>query len=348
MELQPLKYHHHRTNRLCACPAQTLGLTTDIDSLGSMPLMQHSADLTTPAQVQPEPTEWTVAALYQFRVVEDPKDLQQRLQDLTTALGLCGTLIVAEEGINGTIAGSRDAITTLHQFLLAEGFDRMEYKESISHDKPFKRLKIKLKKEIVTLGVPVQPRELVGHYLEPDAWNELIQQEDVLIIDTRNRYEFKAGTFKNAIDPETDTFREFPQYVADKLADAKDKKIAMFCTGGIRCEKSTSLLLQEGFQEVYHLKGGVLNYLEKIPAEQSLWEGECFVFDNRVGVQHGMQEGDSAMCFGCGWPLTHDEMQSAQYERGISCPHCFGHTTDEQKARFRMRQQQMDRERQSK
>ena len=305
--------------------------------------MSQSADRTTLAQVTGSPAQhWTVAALYQFKVVEQPQLLCTQLQQLTEQLLTCGTLIVAGEGINGTIAGSRAAIDQIHQFLLAAGFDRMEYKESSSSERPFRRMKVKLKTEIVTLGVAVEPRELVGHYLEPAEWNALITQDDVLVIDTRNRYEYKAGTFKNAIDPETESFRQFPAYVKTQLADVKHKKIAMFCTGGIRCEKSTSLLLQEGFEEVYHLKGGILNYLEKTAAEDSLWQGECFVFDGRVGVQHGVAEGQSNMCFGCGWPLTPEEMTTASFERGVSCPYCFEQTTAEQKARYRMRQQQFD------
>ncbi len=305
--------------------------------------MSQSADRTTLAQVTVSPAQhWTVAALYQFKLVEQPQLLCTQLQQLTEQLLTCGTLIVAGEGINGTIAGSRAAIDQIHQFLLAAGFDRMEYKESSSSERPFRRMKVKLKTEIVTLGVAVEPRELVGHYLEPAEWNALITQDDVLVIDTRNRYEYKAGTFKNAIDPETESFRQFPAYVKTQLADAKQKKIAMFCTGGIRCEKSTSLLLQEGFEEVYHLKGGILNYLEKTAAEDSLWQGECFVFDGRVGVQHGVAEGQSNMCFGCGWPLTPEEMTTASFERGVSCPYCFEQTTAEQKARYRMRQQQFD------
>ncbi|WP_410209231.1 rhodanese-related sulfurtransferase [Aquirhabdus sp.] len=286
--------------------------------------------------------DWVIAALYQFHPVSFPADLRNRLDELSTHLQLRGTLIVASEGINGTVAGSRAAIDELHQVLINEGFDRMEYKESFSREKPFKRMKVKFKEEIVTLGVDVEPLAQVGHYLEPEAWHDFIQQEDVLVIDTRNRYEYAAGTFKNAIDPNTETFREFPAFVDEQLADAKHKKIAMFCTGGIRCEKSTSLLLQQGFEEVYHLKGGILNYLNTIPEEESLWKGECFVFDGRVGVGHGVEEGESAMCFGCGWPLKRHELQSVKFERGVSCPHCFDQTSEAQKARYRMRQKQMD------
>jgi len=299
------------------------------------------ADIQTTTESE-QMNQWVIAALYQFHPISFPADLRNRLEELSTHLGLCGTLIVAAEGINGTVAGSRAAIDELHQVLLHEGFDRMEYKESFSRDKPFKRMKVKHKDEIVTLGVDVEPLAQVGHYLEPAEWHKFIQQEDVLVIDTRNRYEYAAGTFKNAIDPKTETFREFPAYVEEHLSDAKHKKIAMFCTGGIRCEKSTSLLLQQGFEEVYHLKGGILNYLNEIPEDESLWKGECFVFDGRVGVGHGVEEGESAMCFGCGWPLMRHELQSVKYERGVSCPHCYDQTSEAQKARYRMRQQQLD------
>lgn len=284
---------------------------------------------------------WVVAALYQFKEVSDAENLQQRLFDLTNSIQLCGTLIVASEGINGTIAGDRQAIDTVHQFLLNEGFTAMEYKESSSEEKPFRKMKIKLKKEIVTLGVEVKPRDLVGHYLDPKEWNELIAQDDVILIDTRNDYEYKAGTFKGAIDPKTETFREFPEYVKKELEAHKNKKIAMFCTGGIRCEKSTSLLLQEGFEDVYHLKGGILKYLEETPAEESMWEGECFVFDSRTAVKHGMEEGKSIKCHACGWPLTEEEAQLPNYEHGVSCVFCIEKTTEKQKESFRMRQSQI-------
>lgn len=285
-----------------------------------------------------------VAALYQFKAVADASALQQNLKALCKEQQILGTLIVANEGINGTVSGSRQAIDVLHHFLLAQGFDRMEYKESFAPEHTFKRLKIKLKKEIVTLGVHVDPRETVGTYLQPKEWHAFIQQPDVLVIDTRNDYEFVTGTFEGAIDPQTKTFGEFPNYVQEHLKDAKDKKIAMFCTGGIRCEKSTSYMLQQGFKEVYHLKGGVLNYLAEIPSEESLWKGECFVFDRRVGVAHGVDLGHTRMCFGCGHPLLEGDAQHAHYEEGVSCQHCYPQTTPEQKARFRMRQSQKARQ----
>ena len=284
---------------------------------------------------------WIVAALYQFREVSNPADLRERLLNLVQSINLCGTLIVADEGINGTVAGDREAIDRIHQFLLNEGFNAMEYKESLSQEKPFRKMKIKLKKEIVTLGVDVKPRDLVGHYLNPQEWNDMISRDDVILIDTRNDYEYQAGTFKGAIDPKTESFREFPEYVKQQLAEHKDKKIAMFCTGGIRCEKSTSLLLQEGFDEVYHLKGGILKYLEEMPAEQSLWQGECFVFDGRTAMTHGLKEGQNEKCHACGWSTTPEERELPSYEHGVSCLHCIDKTTDKQKDGFRMRQSQI-------
>ncbi len=286
-------------------------------------------------------TTWVVAALYQFKEVENAAELQQQLLALVKTINLCGTLIVADEGINGTVAGDRAAIDVIHQFLLDQGFTTMEYKESLSSDKPFRKMKIKLKKEIVTLGVEVKPRDLVGHYLDPKQWNELIARDDVILIDTRNDYEYKAGTFKGALDPKTESFREFPEYVKQNLEQHKDKKVAMFCTGGIRCEKSTSLLLQEGFSEVYHLKGGILKYLEETPVDESLWEGECFVFDGRTAVTHGVEEGVNSKCHACGWPLTPEEVAQPSYEHGVSCVYCIDKTTDKQKGGFRMRQSQI-------
>ncbi|PTQ88522.1 rhodanese-related sulfurtransferase [Agitococcus lubricus] len=281
-----------------------------------------------------------IAALYQFKVVDDAPMLQASLKQFCREQAILGTLIVAPEGINGTVSGSRQAIDSLQQFLVAQGFDRMEYKESFAPEHTFKKMKVKLKKEIVTLGVEVNPREQVGTYLEPEQWHDFIQQPDVLIIDTRNDYEFMTGTFEGAIDPQTKSFGEFPEYVATQLKDAKDKKIAMFCTGGIRCEKSTSYLLQEGFNQVFHLKGGILNYLAHIPPEQSLWKGECFVFDKRVGVSHGVDLGRTRMCFGCGHPLMAGDELDSHYEEGVSCKYCFDKTSEQQKARFRMRQSQ--------
>jgi UPF0176 protein len=283
---------------------------------------------------------YIVAALYQFRPLDDPAQFQGELRTLAARLGLCGTLIVAPEGINGTVAGSRAAIDELHAALIAAGFERLEYKESGSAERPFKRLKVRLKREIVTLGVPVEPLAQVGHYLEPAGWNALLDDPDVLVIDTRNRYEVKAGTFQGAVDPQLGSFRDFPAWVDEHLEGSRGRKVAMFCTGGIRCEKSTSLLLGRGFGEVYHLKGGILKYLETTPPEQSRWEGECFVFDGRVTVGHGLEVGGGELCHSCGWPLTPEETAHPHFERGVSCEHCHARTTEAQKAGFRERQRQ--------
>jgi UPF0176 protein len=284
---------------------------------------------------------WVVAALYEFRALDEPAALRDDLSVLGTQLGLCGTLIVAPEGINGTVAGSRAAIDELRAALQDAGFTRLEYKESGAPEQPFKRFKARLKAEIVTLGVPVAPREQVGHYVEAEDWNALIDDPEVVVVDTRNRYEVKAGTFQGALDPELDSFREFPAWLDAHAAELRGKRVAMFCTGGIRCEKSTSLLLEHGFTDVLHLRGGILNYLEQVPEEESRWEGECFVFDGRVAVGHGLRGGTAVMCHSCGWPLTPEEQTHPEYEEGVSCEHCAARTTPAQKAAFRERQRQV-------
>jgi len=291
--------------------------------------------------VSPSPA-WVVAALYQFRPLDDPARLRADLQSLATRLGLCGTLIVAPEGINGTVAGSRAAIDELHAFLRAAGFDRLEYKESPSQEQPFKRLKVRLKREIVTLGVPVQPLAQVGEYLTPAEWNALLDDPGVVVIDTRNRYEVEAGTFQGAVNPGLDSFREFPAWVEAHREELAGRRVAMFCTGGIRCEKSTSLLRELGFGDVFHLRGGILRYLEEVPQAKSRWQGECFVFDGRVTVGHGLTPGEGEMCHSCGWPLTPEDTRHPDFERGVSCGHCFGVTTPQQKAGFRERQRQYE------
>lgn len=284
-----------------------------------------------------------VAALYKFAPLDDYKELKSPLLHFCLKNGIKGTILLAPEGINGTVAGTRSAIDALLAYLQRDTrLSGLEHKESYTPTQPFYRTRVKLKKEIVTLGVPgVDPNKLVGQYVEPKNWNALISDPEVLVIDTRNNYEVGIGTFKNAINPETDTFREFPSFVESKLQHAKDKKIAMFCTGGIRCEKSTAYLLQQGFKNVYHLKGGILKYLEETPAEQSLWSGECFVFDNRVAVNNELAPGQYDQCHGCRNPLSPQDKQSPHYSPGVHCPHCYATLSADQLSRFSERHKQV-------
>ena len=283
-----------------------------------------------------------VAALYHFATLEDYKSMREPLQDFCDAHGIKGSLLLAREGINGTVAGSRPGIDALLQFLRDdERLQALEHKESFASESPFYRMKVKLKKEIVTLGVDgVDPNVCVGTYIEPKQWNHVISDPDVLLLDTRNDYEYEVGTFKGAVNPKTDTFREFPDYVAKNCDPKTHKKVAMFCTGGIRCEKASAYMLQQGFEEVYHLKGGILKYLEEIPEEESLWQGECYVFDDRVSVQHGLKEGTYSLCRGCRWPLREQDKQSEHYEEGICCERCYDVLSPEKRARLEEREKQ--------
>ncbi|WP_286816151.1 MULTISPECIES: rhodanese-related sulfurtransferase [unclassified Marinobacter] len=284
-----------------------------------------------------------VCALYKFAVLNDYKDLRQPLLNLMLEKDVHGTLLLAREGINGTIAGSREGIDAVKAWIASDDrFEGVDYKESFVEFQPFKRTKVKLKKEIVTMGVQgIDPKRVVGTYVDPKEWNDLISDPEVLLVDTRNQYEVEIGTFKNAVNPATDTFREFPEYVKQNLDPQKHKKVAMFCTGGIRCEKSTAYLKEQGFDEVYHLKGGILKYLEEVPQEQSLWQGECFVFDDRVTVNHNLERGDYDQCHACRRPITEDDKQHPEYEQGVSCHQCIDSLTEEQKARFKERERQM-------
>ncbi len=284
-----------------------------------------------------------VCALYKFAVLNDFKSLRQPLLALMQQHEVCGTLLLAREGINGTIAGSRQGIDAVKYWLASDHrFEGIDYKESVVDTQPFKRTKVKLKKEIVTMGVDgIDPRRIVGTYVQPKDWNALISDPDVLVIDTRNQYEVEIGSFRNAVNPATDTFREFPQYVKAHLDPAKHKKVAMFCTGGIRCEKSTAYLKEQGFDEVYHLHGGILKYLEEVPREQSLWQGECFVFDDRVTVNHNLERGDFDQCHACRRPITEADKQRPEYEPGVSCHQCVHSLTAGQKSRFAERERQM-------
>ena len=285
-----------------------------------------------------------VAALYKFAKLPDYCERQPLLHDFCVAQGLYGTLLLAEEGINGTVAGSRAGIDALIAYLRADVcFADLEHKESYADEMPFTRMKVKLKKEIVTLGVPgINPNERVGTYVAPEDWNALISDPDVVLIDTRNGYECDIGTFRGAIDPKTTTFREFPAYIDQNFNPAKHKKVAMFCTGGIRCEKASSLMVSQGFEQVYHLQGGILKYLETVPPEESMWEGECFVFDQRISVGQGLKVGDFDQCHGCRHPVSPAEKLSVHYVEGVSCPHCYNSQTDEQRARFAERQKQAE------
>jgi UPF0176 protein len=284
-----------------------------------------------------------VCALYKFVTLEDYQEIKAPLLNFMLEQDLRGTLLLAHEGINGTVAGSRDAINALLSFLgndprLAE----VSYKESFVDDMPFLRTRVKLKKEIVTMGVEgIDPKRVVGTYVQPKDWNALISDPDVILVDTRNDYEVQVGTFKHALNPNTESFREFPQYVKDNLDPTKNKKVAMFCTGGIRCEKSTAYLKEQGFEEVYHLEGGILKYLEDVPEQESLWEGECFVFDERVTVNHSLEKGNYDQCNACRMPITKQDKLSDHYQHGICCPHCFDKSTPEQKERFQEREKQM-------
>ena len=284
-----------------------------------------------------------VCALYHFVRIEDCKTLRQDLLDLMLAQQIRGTLLVAHEGINGTVAGSREAIDQLLEHLNSDHrFKGLEYKESLTDEMPFLRSRVKLKKEIVTMGVPdLDPQQIVGTYVDPGEWNDLISDPDVTVIDTRNEYEVNIGPFDGAINPHTETFRDFPAYVEETLNPEAHKKVAMFCTGGIRCEKSTAYLKAQGFEEVYHLKGGILKYLEEVPEEESKWHGECFVFDERVTVNHNLEPGQYGQCHACRMPINETDMQSDAYVKGISCPHCIDKKTDEDRQRFRERQRQI-------
>ncbi|WP_445767515.1 oxygen-dependent tRNA uridine(34) hydroxylase TrhO [Rheinheimera sp.] len=287
---------------------------------------------------------YVVAALYKFVRLPDYITLRDTLYDYMVANKVKGTLLLAEEGINGTICGERAGVDAVKAWLDADGrFDGMSYKESLSDELAFYRTKVKLKKEIVTMGVEgIDPAHIVGTYVKGDDWNTLISDPDTILIDTRNDYEVAIGSFKNAVNPNTTTFREFPKWAADNLDKTKHKKVAMFCTGGIRCEKSTAFLKEQGFDEVYHLDGGILKYLEEMPQENSLWQGECFVFDQRVAVKHGLEQGSYDQCYACRMPLSADEMLSEHYVKGLSCPHCYDKTTEEQKASFAERQRQVE------
>lgn len=287
--------------------------------------------------------EIVVCALYHFVSIDDEETLQRSLLNLLKIHEVRGTLLVAAEGINGTVAGTSAGIKSLQTFLASDGrFDQIAYKFSTAEEMPFPRTRVKLKKEIVTMGVTdIDPRQIVGTYVKAKEWNALISDPDVTVIDTRNEYEVLIGTFENAINPHTESFREFPEFAESELNPEKHKKIAMFCTGGIRCEKSTAFLKARGFEEVYHLEGGILKYLEDVPSKESLWQGECFVFDDRVTVDHDLKPGSYDQCHACRMPISNADKKSNAYVMGISCSHCIDNKTDADRARFRERQKQI-------
>lgn len=292
-------------------------------------------------------SQYLIAALYHFVELDDYATLQAPLYDFCAQHDVIGTLLLAREGINGTIAGPESGVRSVLDYLRADPrLAALEHKEAWSEQAPFYRLKVRLKKEIVTLGVPdLRTAEWVGEYVPPQEWNDLIRRPDVVLVDTRNDYEVRIGTFKGAINPCTEAFADFPQWVHEQqqpggVLEGKPP-VAMFCTGGIRCEKSTAYLRTQGFTEVYHLKGGILQYLEDIPEDQSMWVGECFVFDERVSVGHGLTRGDYEFCRSCRMPVSAQERHMPQFEPGVSCPYCHGTHSPERIARLRERERQM-------
>ena len=289
-----------------------------------------------------------VAALYKFSEIDNPLEIQISLKKTLKELSIYGTILVGSEGINGTIAAEEKE--NLNRALIClrglKGFEDLDIKFSDSKKNPFIRLKIKLKDEIVTIGdKSIDPLKTVGEYVKPEDWNSLLQEDDILLIDTRNDYEYSIGTFRDSINPKTKKFRDFPKWLKEQdftKEDKNNKKVAMFCTGGIRCEKASSLMKNEGFKKVYHLKGGVLKYFESVSKDKSLWDGECFVFDDRVSVKHDLSIGDYDMCHGCRMPITENDKKTKKYIRGVACPNCFDQTTEEQKSRYKSRQKQME------
>ena len=291
---------------------------------------------------------YKVAALYKFTKILNPFKIHNNIRSKLKNHNVNGTILVGEEGINGTISAySKNSIDNAIKFIsMLDGFNNLDVKYSTSKKKPFVRLKVKLKKEIVTIGdTTIDPTKVVGEYVNPADWNELIDNKDTILIDTRNNYEYSIGTFKKSINPNTSKFREFPKWLEKQKfsnSDKNNKKVAMFCTGGIRCEKASSLMKKNGFKNVYHLKGGILKYFESVPEQETMWEGECFVFDDRVSVKHDLSVGTYDMCHGCRMPITSDDKASKNYIRGVACPKCFDKTTEEQKSRYMSRQKQVD------
>ena len=290
--------------------------------------------------------EILVATLYKFFKVDDLVALQDQLYAICNKNNVMGTILIANEGVNGTISAKpREIEKTLISIQKDDRFSEIEIKYSSTNKQPFHKMRVRLKKEIVTIGLPeINPNKTVGTYVKPEEWNDIISDPDIILIDTRNKFEIKIGSFKNALDPRTTSFRDFPEWVKKFKQDKTNtnKKIAMYCTGGIRCEKASSLMKEEGFNEVYHLQGGILKYLEQVEKEKSLWEGECFVFDDRVCLTENLEVGSYKMCFACRMPITEDELNDDRYEEGISCLYCYDKTTKDKKERFESRQKQIE------
>lgn len=284
-----------------------------------------------------------VAAFYHFVSLDNYADLRQPLLNQMLKNNIKGSLLLAREGINGTVAGTQPSIDRLLAWIRTDSrLQNIRCKFSYDEEMPFYRSRVKLKKEIVTMGIEdIDPNRSVGTHVKPSDWNALISDPEITLVDTRNTYESAIGSFKNATKANTESFREFPQYVRDKLDPITHRKIAMFCTGGIRCEKSTAYLKQLGFDEVYHLQGGILKYLEEVPESESLWQGECFVFDNRVSVDHALEKGSYDQCHACRLPITETDKQSRKYQQGVSCPACYDRNTDSQRKRYAEREKQV-------
>ena len=289
-------------------------------------------------------TEFLVATFYRFTTIDDLLTLQTSMENCCCENDVRGIVLLANEGINATIAGSREGVQEVLRFLGNDPrFEGLTWKESNATKQPFRKLRVRLKKEIVTMGVPgIDPARLVGTYVKPEDWNDLVSDPNVIVVDTRNDYEVEIGSFKNSINPNIVSFGELPQWIEENIDVDEQPRVAMFCTGGIRCEKSTALLKEAHLNEVYHLEGGILKYLEVIPEEESLWEGQCFVFDERVSVGHGLEVGDYELCRACRFPISNEEKSSSKYLEGVSCLRCYDQTTDQQKARFAERQKQME------
>jgi UPF0176 protein len=287
---------------------------------------------------------YLIATFYHFTPLPDFCGLKLTYLEKCEELGVKGTLLLAAEGINGTLAAEEQSLRTFLEILRRDcRFADLKHKESWVDEEPFVRLKVRLKKEIVSLGIlGVDPANIVGEYVKPKDWNALIKQPDVVVVDARNRYEIAMGSFPGAVDPQTTSFREFPAWVEHQQDLTPDTRVAMYCTGGIRCEKASSYLLQQGFKEIYHLEGGVLKYLEDIPEQDSLWDGECYVFDRRVSVDHELNPGRFSLCRACGRPIDAGEMKGPHFVEGVACSHCYNETSEQQRAGFAERQKQIE------